>query len=295
MISRITQNTLTRDLLSQVRRLQRDLGVGQETVATQRRVREASDDPSGAARLVRLRSESSELDALGDAVGFGVSVLGAQDSVLDQASSILIRAREVAVQHANEIATPEGRQQAAEEIEELERGLLTLANTAVAGRHVFGGLASDPAPFRQFDDALFDPNAPYVGTSDDFRLRIGPDTNEIRLTTTGDRVFNDAIAALDGLRTDLAAGASPVGRLDALEAAAETLRAERASVGGRMRRLQDRSREILDSAQTAQAEIGRVEDADTVQAIVELQRLQVALQAALQSSRYLQTSILDHL
>ena len=295
MISRVTQSTLTRDLLSQVRRLQRDLAGSQETVATQRRVREASDDPTGAARLVRLRSESSELDTLGDSVGFGVSVLGAQDSALDQASRILVRAREVAVQHANEISTPEARQQAAEEIEELERGLLTLANTQVAGRHVFGGLASEPAPFTQFDDPAFDPAAPYVGPAEDFHLRIGPDSNEIRLTTAGDGIFGEAVAALDELRNTLASGNAPSASLDPLESAAETIRAERASVGGRMRRLQDRSREILDSAKTAQQEIGRVEDADTVEAIVELQRLQVALQAALQSSRQLQTSILDYL
>ncbi len=295
MIARVTHGMLFDRLTQQVRELQNRIGMAQERVSTQKDLIRASDDPSAAARASRLHSEGADLRTLEDAVGLGLTMLSAQDAALAQAEALLVRAREIATQHSNSIHDTEARLQAAREVEELERGLLTVANTAVGGRHVFAGLATGAPPFAQFDDPAFDPAGAYSGPADPFELRSGPDDARTRITTPGNEVFTSALVALDELRLTLEAGTTPTDHIDTLAQASADLGAERSSVGGRARRLEARSSEILDGLQHNAGEIGRTEDADPIAAIVELQRLTTALQAALQSGRVLQESLLDHL
>jgi flagellar hook-associated protein 3 FlgL len=294
VVSRVTQNLLVREMLTNFSDLQRRLGRAQQEVGSGRRLHEASDDPTGTAQLNRLRSELADLGALGNGVSFGVTVLAAEDAALEETLSLLTRARELAAQHANDLSTPAARQQAALEVEELERGLLTLANTRVAGRYVFAGLATGDAPFTQYDDPGFSPATAYTGSAESFSIRTGPDDVTTRLTTPGDQVFGDALAALDDLRVALEAGSSPTAELDALAAAADGISGERASIGGRARRLEDRLGEMANSVRDTKAIIGDVEDADLAEVATELTQIQTALNATLQSAQVLQTSILDY-
>ena len=102
------------------------------------------------------------------------------------------------------------------------------------------------------------------------------------------------IEAIDDLRQTLAAGNPPVASLDDIEAAAEVLREERASVGGRQARLEGRTEEIEASLVDTQKLLGSIEDADLTVSISELTQLQTALQATLATASTLQTSILDY-
>jgi len=294
MISRVTNGVLVRELLGNVRRLEARLADAQADLSSGKRLRQPSDDPAGAARANHVRGEIRDLGALADTLSFATSVLGAQDAALEDADDILGRAREIAAQQASGLATPDSRLQAAEEVAELERALLSLPNAKVGGRHVFAGLATGAAPFAQLDDPGFDPLNPYSGTSEPFVVRTAADTT-LRLTTPGDQVFGEAVVALDGLRTTLLAGSPPTSSIDALEDAAAGLRAERASVGARAARVEQRASEIKTLLEGAKERLGAVEDADAVAVITELTQLQTALQATLASSQVLQTSILDYL
>ena len=64
MVSRVTTATLYRELVSRVGRLQTQLADAQSEASSQRRLREASDDPSGAARAARLRAEQADVTAI---------------------------------------------------------------------------------------------------------------------------------------------------------------------------------------------------------------------------------------
>lgn len=293
MISRVTHGVVVRELLGSVRRLEVRLTDAQAALTTGKRIREPSDDPSALARAGRVREEIGDLDALARTISFASSVLGAQDSALDQADEILVRAREIASQQAGGLASVASRQQAAEEVEELERALLSLGNTQVGGRYIFAGMSTGAAPFSSLDDSGFNPLNPYGGPSDTFVVRTAADVTT-RLTTPGDQVFGAAVAALDELRTTLAAGSAPTASLDALDQAAAGLRAERASVGGRAARLGARSGEITTALEGARERLGLLEDADVAAVVSELAQLQAALQATLESGRILQESILDY-
>lgn len=295
MVSRVTERTLVGDFSLAVGRLRRQQAEAQNALSSQKRLREASDDPVGAARSTRLRGETKELGAYRDSVTIGKSALAAQDGVLGEAHDILIRAREIAASLSGGLATPEARQTAAEEVTELERGLLSLANTTVAGRYIFAGLSTDGPAFTSFDTPGFSPATAYTGTTTPFSVRTARDEN-IRITTSGGDVFNSSLQALDDLRLSLEAGNEPTASLTPLESAAEDIRQERASVGGRLARLQARDQEIGNATLTAKTLLAGVEDADLTETITQLAQVQNALEATLTAgTSLLQTSILDYL
>jgi flagellar hook-associated protein 3 FlgL len=295
MVSRVTERTLMADFTFSVSRLRRQQADAQNALSSQKRLREASDDPVGAARSTRLRGEAKELDAYKDSVGVATTTLGAEDGVLGEAHDILVRAREIAASLTGGLATPEARQTAAEEVTELERGLLSLANTKVAGRYVFGGLTTSGPIFASLDDPGFTPATAYSGPAAPFSVQTARDES-IRVTSNGGDVFTSSLQALDDLRQTLIAGDSPTPNLTPLEDAAEDIRQERASVGGRLARLQTRDHEIGNAILSAKTMLADVEDADLTETITQLAQLQNALEATLTAGGTLmQTSILDFL
>ncbi len=295
MVGRVTERTLIGDFTYAVSRLRREQAEAQNALSSQKRLREASDDPVGAARSTSLRGETKELESYRDSIGLATATLGAQDSVLGQVHDILIRAREIAAGLTGGLATPEARQTAAEEVTELERGLLSLANTTVAGRYIFAGLATDGPPFASLDDPGFTPATAYGGTTTPFEVRTARDET-VRVTTSGGDVFGSALQAIDDLRQTLEAGSPPTANLTPLEDAAEDIRQERASVGGRLARLQTRTQEIGDAILTSKTLLADVEDADLTETITRLAQVQNALEATLTAgTSLLQTTILDYL
>ena len=294
ILGRVTQNTLFRELTTSVARLQRQIAQAQAEVSSQKKLQSASDDPAGAAAANRLHGEVRALSAAKDGIGIGNAVLSAQDSALQQVDSLLTRASEIAAQTTSGLVTPEQRQQASAEVAQIESSVLSLANTAVGGRYVFGGLASGQQPFANLDDPGFDPATAYSGPADPFVLPIGSGQT-LALTTPGDQVFGGALTALDQMRQTLASGAAPTASIDAIDAAAAGIREERATIGGRMIRLQDRSDQIDSLTAGAKTLVSGIEDVDLAAAISQFVQLQTALQAALAVGNKLQTSVLDFL
>ena len=294
ILGRVTQSTLFRELTTSVARLQRQIADAQAQVSSQKKLQNPSDDPAGAAAANRLHGEVRALSAAKDGIGLGNAVLSAQDSALQQVESLLTRASEIAAQTTSGLVTPEQRQQASAEVVQIESSVLSLANTAVGGRYVFGGLASGQQPFANLDDPNFDAATAYSGPTDPFVLPIGSGQT-VTLTTPGDHVFGAAITALDDMRQTLAAGGTPTTSIDALAGAAAGIGEERAAIGGRMTRLQDRSDQIDSLTAGAQTLASGIEDADLSAAISRFVQLQTALQAALAVGNKLQTSVLDFL
>lgn len=294
MVVRVTQNTLARQLQEHVGRLQAEIARAQGVVSSQKRLLLPSDDPVGTALVDGLRGDTARLQSFLGTVGFGQAVLGSEDGALDQAHALLIRAQEIASQNSGTLSTVADRQAASEEVAELERALLTLGNTTVGGRYVFAGLARGTAPFAGLDDPGFVAANAYSGPTDPFSVPPSDD-QLVRLTTPGNQVFGSAIVALDDLRQTLAAGNSSSGNFTALQAAADGLRLERSSVGGRLARLNGRDSEIRDAIVGAQSRQSKVEDADISETVVQLTQLQNALQATLTVGRVvLDLNVLDY-
>jgi flagellar hook-associated protein 3 FlgL len=296
-LTRIADGLTYAFLTDRANRLQVQLRVLQEQVASGRRLIDAEDDPLGAAQAARADASLAALGQYEESSRFGAEVLGAQDDALGEAEQLLVRAEEIATQQATGLVSAAERAAAREEVHGLLQALTAAANNELAGRRLFGGLALDaPAPFADPDAPGYTPATAYGGSTQDFWVKVGSGAGErVRVTTRGDQVFSSALQALQDLETALATpGADVAATLAGLAAGRGDLAAERASVAARQAALVGRVKQVEAVAVTEQAGRARVLEADPVETISRLVQAQTALQALLSAgSQIARTSLVN--
>ncbi len=289
---RVTETIVVNRLLADIaaadqRRLQTHL-----QMSSGRRLLRPSDDPIGVVTALRYRSALTEIKAFSANIGEARDWLDATESALRNAAAILQRAREVAVLGANGIVASGSYGALAEEIRTLRQEIILLGNSAHAGRYLFGGHQTvDPAR------PPFDAAGNYHGDAGAILREIGPGVT-MQINVPGDQAFSAALAALDQLANDLAAGnAAAVGNdLATLDGVLDGLMALRARIGAKMNRLelaQMRMQEV--EVAVTQLQSG-VEEVDVAEVAVRLSVHENAYRVALAATgRLLQTSLLDFL
>jgi len=282
VISRVSDLQTFTELNGTLGRLKARIDELTEQVATGYRVNRPSDDPAAASRVVRSLSSLESLGRDTRAGEFARGFLGAQDALLDDARHITDRVKEIAVQQANGVLSDGERQAAAEEVHALLEAIVAIGNSEFDGRRVFAAgveAATSPAPFTDPNDPSFDPLDPYSGPAAPLEVAIASD-QRIRVTTPGDQVFGSTIAAIADLEARLQANNDPENSIPLLDAAAADLGAERASVGTRMGRIENRKSQV-DGAKVLTTEgIATARGADTVDIVTQLAQLQSQLQVA---------------
>lgn len=254
----------------------------QEQILSGRRLLASSDDPLAAGQVVRSNASLRALAQWDENAEFGVQVLHAEDQALGEANNLLVRAEELASQMSSGLYTPAQRAAAREEVHGILQGLTTLANSELAGRRLFGGLALDAAaPFADPDSPGYTAATAYTGSTQAFETTIGNNGDRVRLTTNGNSVFGGALQAVEALEQALANDGDVAATLTDLSAARDTIAAERASVGARQLQLTTRSSQV--KALTAQEAAVRADarDADFTVVATQLAQAQTALQALL--------------
>lgn len=220
-------------------------------------------------------------------IGAARQRLGLEESNLANATDVLHRIRELTVQALNDTNTQTNRQQIAMEVDELNKQLLSIANTKNAnGEYLFSGYASDRPAFTDTPDYA------YQGDANQRQIAIGPN----RLVTDGDpgeAVFgtiqlaplsagsiDNVLQAVAQLSSDLKSNTPNKLSLDDLDRAMVRFDNVRASAGARLNALDDQENlnadYILDNKATA-SDIG---DLDYAEALSKFNQQQIALQAA---------------
>lgn len=227
MTLRVPSSSFQLRSLLDLRRNLADTQRVQQQLATGIRVQRPSDDPIAAARVLPLQSELRALDRISS------NALTARDSIdlaafsLQQASDLLIRGRELAIQGANDTVGGIERRTLGEEVEQLLQQLLTVANTQNGGRYLFGGTSDRSAPFERVDETGGTSRVLYRGTRGQREVEVAPG---VRTATNfaGSSVFfsNERTATVFDGNTGIAAGPNfDTGRgTDTLEARLTGLR-----------------------------------------------------------------------
>ena len=242
-------------------------------------VAKPSDAPGEWTLIHGLTASIADQGRFGDTADLTVPVLQTADSALGEATDVLIRARELAVQASSDTLPADQREALALEIAALTDQLIDLANTDHAGRYVFAGTA--------YDSAAFDETGAYIGTQDAPSVQVAQNT-WVESGYTGDDFFNSAIASLQALETAMTDTEDPGGAsaatLDLIDDAMADMTGARTTVGLSMQRALDASAssEILQLslAQQLDSAIG----ADEVEAYTRLAQTQATYEAALQVS-----------
>jgi flagellin-like hook-associated protein FlgL len=123
---------------------------------------------------------------------------------------LLVRAKEIAQQGANEALSPSARAFLAEEVFQIRDQVVGLANSSYQGRYVYGGADDDDPPFDAgiYNEPITGPASikydfdAEIGTSQERSIKLTDDVS-ITINTPGDRVFGTTIEALERLGRSL--------------------------------------------------------------------------------------------
>ncbi len=254
---------------------------------------DASDDPSAIGSVFSSRTAIATSERYLDTITATQDGIDILDGYLDSAEDILVRAKEIAVAAINGSLSDSDLETYADEVEELRKSLLDIANAQVDGKYIFSGYAEDTEPFSG------DPVV-YSGTGDHKMVEISAGQT-VQTNLTGDEVFTapvDSFAILSHLEDALLNGdvTALETSLPDLEDAAEQIRGKRSEMGNINSRLDDVST-LLENLQLQMEErLSGYQDADLVEVMSAITQAELAYESALNvSARISQLSILDYL
>ncbi len=163
----------------------------QNQAATQKRINKPSDDPSASARVLASRTEERGATQYIKNINMARSFLEFSDQSLSELSESLMRAKELAIQQANDAgASNETRRVAAMEIEQIYNQAVQVGNRKLGERFIFGGTQTTKTPF--------DINGDYHGDDGEMKLQINKDAF-VAMNISGDKLLLGQGLGLDGL------------------------------------------------------------------------------------------------
>ena len=285
-------NTFMRNLSRNNDRMERI----QQQLTTGKRLSRPSDDPPAVGRALAYRGSVAAGDQYLRTMDQSLAWLNSSDTTLDSIGQLMHRARELAVQGANDTAAASQRDALAQEVDEILEQMIVFGNASLRGQRLFAGLATDADPFAPVGSPIA--SVTWSGDSGDMLREFDVGTT-MAINVTGDRFMPEIFDALIDLRDDLLAGSTTeVGGADlqALDDAFDGLLSVRAEVGARMNRLES-ARERQELLQVRVTELlSSVEDVDMVEAISQAALQETVYRAALQAgAKSLQESLLDYL
>jgi flagellar hook-associated protein 3 FlgL len=199
---RISTLSFTRNSVNSLLDSQARLARTQNEVATGVRVRAPADDPIAAARISGLERALAESQQYARNASIAEIRLQTEEQALADASAVLQRVRELAVQGSNATVGAEERRMITAELRTRIDELLSIANrTDGAGEYLFAGAATGTQPFAR--------GAGGVAYSGDDAVRFVKisATQSIANAHSGEDVFMNVLSG-NGTFTTRAAGAN---------------------------------------------------------------------------------------
>lgn len=292
---RITNNLTLMRSLGTVQTGMSDVAAAQKRVSTGQRIDRPSDDPATAARVLATDSDLRALTQYGRNISAARERLSVEETALDQVSGILERARELGYGQAGATANAQTRNTTADEVDELRRQVIQIANIQSGDAHVFGGLYPDRAPL----DAVTGAEDPAAPTRQSPSYEVGAGSLMQGAHGAGTLfVDTDVLAALDALSVALRANdtAGIGASTDRLDAAHTNVQGYIGEVGARQVRLDvaEANVESLDlNLRNLRSDLMDVEMEEAVTVLV---NRQASYQAALLStSRILDATLTNYL
>jgi flagellar hook-associated protein 3 FlgL len=291
-ISRVTFPVLVHGLLRDIQTALRGVEDARVDAATGKRVRRVSDDPPAGAAILDTAAQLRAIEQYRRNGSVATAHIASEEAALAQLDLLLARAREIAVQQANDTVTAGSRAAAKAEVLRLIESASDLGNTRVADGYLFGGATSHTPPFSA-------PGVLAAGNTPTRSVEISPG-QLLRLSHNATEVFVDTgvLAALEQLVTALDSGdvVAIGGAAGDLTAAQDALQGRIADVGGRALRLEAVLSNLDALELNLRSHRSNLEDVDFETAVTELVGRQSALQAALlAASRMLSFNLTDYL
>jgi flagellar hook-associated protein 3 FlgL len=144
---RITSGMMVQNMLKNINNNLVKLSELQYQSSSQKKIEVPSDAPVVASKSLKLKSYLAQIEQQQKNAEDASSWMSYTDTALGEFSDILTSIREVTVEAANGTLTENELNDIGVEIEELEAGIIDVANSSYAGRYIFAGYSTDSAPF----------------------------------------------------------------------------------------------------------------------------------------------------
>jgi len=293
---RVTNGMLITNMMRNYRRNLNRIEDYQNQLASGKSIRRPSDDPSGASKALKLRSDLSMNEQYIKNTDNALSWLNITETALRDIGDSLQRARELTVQAANETLTPENRATIANEIEQIQQHIFQVSNSTYAGRHIFAGFRTEAPAFSQGAGTIvFEGNAGEIA----FEVGVG---NRIAVNVTGGSSGVDIVglyATLEGLKNDLR---NPVmvpnvdSYLTDIDTFARQALAHRSAVGAKSNRFEMIRARLLDSEVNFTDLLSKTQDADIAEVVMNLKEAEAVYNASLATgARIIMPTLVDFL
>jgi flagellar hook-associated protein 3 FlgL len=256
---------------SKVAEIQAKLGSGKQML-------HPSEDPGKANLISGLVSAKERQEVYSKNVDAGETRLTAESAVLESMTSIMQRITQLAVQSSNDTLGASDRDVIATEIKALRDELLNLSNTQdLSGSYIFSGNKTGSPAFVEDANGVVNYNGDYG------RMEINvSDVRSIAINTLGPELFSAAdFAALDDLVADLRAndGAGVRTRLDSVNTINDRLINSYGAMAGRLAAMESQRNVIDETTLRIDELLIRENDLDYAEAVTDLSKESVALQA----------------
>lgn len=290
---RVTSSMIYEQLTKSFREHMKSLSVAYNMVSTGKKINRPSDDVVGMARAMDYKVSLGENEQYKRNIEEAYAHLSFAEGVMSSVSNVLTRARELAMEAANDTQNAQNRDAIAEEVADLRDHLLSLANSKFRDRYIFSGFKTDTESF----------NSSFTYKGDSKEIEVMVDRNAtVAINIPGSTAFfvegETFFKILDDLRialenNDLSGIQSSLTDID--KAVTQTANVM-ADMGARLNYLDSQSTRLEDRNFSLKAALSTTEDADLAEAVREIAKTEAALQALrVSGSEVISRSLLDFL
>jgi len=289
---KVSTNLFFDRALNQMVASQSSLAQSQAQLSTGKKVVQVSDAPDEATAIQRLKSVIARQDSFEQAVKTAQNRLNAEETALEATANIMVRMKELTIQALNDTYGPKDREIIAVEMQGLQEDLLSYANTRdVNGAYLFSGSRVFTPPFaaNAQGDIVYqgDETVNLVEVGDQRSLRLNRTGTEVfgRVTrdmpngsTEGRSFFQSVQDLVDAVRTsDRGAMNRGLAEFDTLN---QQVAISQAKVGSAMNVVSNQTAVLEETRLQLKTVLSEIEDLDYTEAVTEMQKRMMALEAS---------------
>ncbi len=302
---RVTNNTMIHSLVRYLTRQNEALFERQNIIASGKKINRPSDDPLGMGKVLDYRHTIAAIEQYQTNIQRGKTRLEVTEVDLDLVVDLLQVVRSIAQTEAG--GTTESRQLAAEGLKNIYDQVLDLANSKLNDNYLFSGYQTKTAPFSRDDSQIttFDKfTVSYNGDVGDVQVIVA-DNTQVSIDADGQPIFHDAasggINIFDAMRDlivglendDATAISTQAGLLDQARTQIQNIRSAHAPILYQLETTENHWQHYKPKIEDL---LGQEENADIIQAVVELQSLELAYQSTLApAARIIQPGLISFL
>lgn len=285
-------NNMLRNLSNSYERL----GKYQEQLATGKKISRPSDDPVVAMKGIAYREDLARVKQYQRNIGEVHNWIDSADDALDKVGLALQRIQELVVQASTDTATPEDRKKIADEIDQIQKHIVDVANTRVGGKYIFNGADTKNPLFIGYPgETGFAVN----GNQGDVEIEVF-DGIKLDVNIDGKTLFTGIIGMLDNLKAALndpnSTGSTIDGYLSQVEAQQDALLSARSELGAKQNRVEMMENRLSTQEEIATKLMSNNEDIDYEKTITDLISQESVHRAALSvGARIIQPTLVDFL